>query len=165
MFIWICKWRKKRLWASPIPSLVNQVTSLFSSWIVTGWHKKECYCECACICPVPGIPLASDSSTGASVSFCSPASTERLLSLLDLVFIIPPTPFSPGDIWLVLTPWFPGPVPFDPRLLAGPCCSCWFTLGICDWAPLLTCFPWLVSLFSGCIWLVDDVQKFTGRRL
>lgn len=118
------------------------------------------------------LPLASGSKTGVSDSLWSPVSMETLLSLFALVFIIPPMPppdwlrlFSPGlpgEIWLDLTPWLPDPLPFDPWLPAGPCCCAWFTFGSCDWAPLVTCLPWLDSLFSECIWLAGDGEEAEG---
>lgn len=118
------------------------------------------------------LPLASGSKTGVSDSLWSPVSMETLLSLFALVFIIPPMPppdwlrlFSPGlpgEIWLDLTPWLPDPLPFDPWLPAGPCCCAWFTLGSCDWDPLVTCLPWLDSLFSECIWLAGDGEEAEG---
>lgn len=102
---------------------------------------------------------------------------ETLRSRLVLVFSIPPVPLtdwlptlSPGllrDNWLVLTPWLPEPMPFEPRWVADPgccCCACWFTLGIWDRLSPVTCLPWLASLLSGCIWKAGDWGEGLVRR-
>lgn len=122
-------------------------------------------------------PLASVSRTGGTAFLNSPESMETLRSRLVLVFSIPPVPLtdwlptlSPGllrDNWLVLTPWLPEPMPFEPRWVADPgccCCACWFTLGIWDRLSPVTCLPWLASLLSGCIWKAGDWGEGLVRR-